>query len=537
MEAFLKIDKYLDTLIVGAGFAGMYSLHKQISDGFKVEIYEQADDVGGTWYWNKYPGARCDIESMDYSYSFSEDLQQEWNWKEKYGTQPELLEYAKFVCKKFDLRKHINFNTKITKAIFSKEKQKWIVDTDNNTIIECQNLILATGNLSTPNTPNISGLSNFKGNVYHTGAWPKKMPNFNGRKVGIIGTGSSAVQSIPVISETAGELLVFQRTPNFSLPARHRDLPEEKRNEYKRNYKKYRQLAKNSSFGIAKYQPPTQSAFDVSDEERNIIYEKAWQEGGQAMLFAFTDLLTNEKANETAAEFVRNKIRKIVNDKETAEKLCPTNHPIGTKRLCLDSNYFETYNKKNVSLIDISNNPIEQITENGLLTNNIEYSFDDLVFATGFDAMTGAVNAIEILNDKNESLKSKWLDGPKTYLGMMVSDFPNLFMITGPQSPGVKSQMILSIEQHVDFIHDLISHKKGNNYNEVNAKSKNQDQWVTHNNEVANATLYPLAHSWYNGDNIAGKSKGFMPYVGGVANYKNICDEKVQNNYEGFEFS
>ena len=238
MEAFLKIDKYLDTLIVGAGFAGMYSLHKQISDGFKVEIYEQADDVGGTWYWNKYPGARCDIESMDYSYSFSEDLQQEWNWKEKYGTQPELLEYAKFVCKKFNLRKHINFNTKITKAIFSKEKQKWVVDTDNNTIIECQNLILATGNLSTPNTPNISGLTNFKGNVYHTGAWPKKMPNLNGRKVGIIGTGSSAVQSIPVISESAGELLVFQRTPNFSLPARHRDLPEEKRNEYKRNYKK-----------------------------------------------------------------------------------------------------------------------------------------------------------------------------------------------------------------------------------------------------------------------------------------------------------
>ena len=363
------------------------------------------------------------------------------------------------------------------------------------------------------------------------------MPNFNGRKVGIIGTGSSAVQSIPVISETAGELLVFQRTPNFSLPARHRDLPEEKRNEYKRNYKKYRQLAKNSSFGIAKYQPPTQSAFDVSDEERNIIYEKAWQEGGQAMLFAFTDLLTNEKANETAAEFVRNKIRKIVNDKETAEKLCPTNHPIGTKRLCLDSNYFETYNKNNVSLIDISNNPIEQITEYGLLTNNIEYSFDDLVFATGFDAMTGAVNAIEILNDKNESLRSKWLDGPKTYLGMMVSDFPNLFMITGPQSPGVKSQMILSIEQHVDFIHNLISHKKGNNYSKVNANSKNQDQWVAHNNEVANATLYPLAHSWYNGDNIAGKSKGFMPYVGGVANYKNICDEKVQNNYEGFEFS
>ena len=366
MEEFLKIDKYLDTLIVGAGFAGMYSLHKQKSEGFKAEIYEQADDVGGTWFWNKYPGARCDIESMDYSYSFSEDLQQEWNWKEKYGTQPELLEYAKFVCKKFNLRKHINFNTKITKAKFSKVKQRWVINADNQSIIECQNLILATGNLSTPNTPNIPGLNNFKGNIYHTGAWPRKMPEFKDRKVGVIGTGSSAVQSIPIISDTAGELLVFQRTPNFSLPARHRDLPEEKREEYKKNYQKYRQLAKNSSFGIAKYQPPSQSAFDVSDEERSIIYEKAWQEGGQAMLFAFTDLLTNEKANATAAEFVRNKIRKIVNNKETAEKLCPNNHPIGTKRLCLDSNYFETYNKDNVSLIDISNNPIQKITENGL---------------------------------------------------------------------------------------------------------------------------------------------------------------------------
>ena len=533
----MKIDKCLDTLIVGAGFAGMYILHKQMSEGFKVEIFEQADDVGGTWYWNKYPGARCDIESMDYSYSFSEDLQQEWNWKEKYGTQPELLEYAKFVCKKFGLRKNINFNTKIIKSKFSKEKQKWIVTTDKQKIIECEHLILATGNLSTPNTPKIPGLNNFKGNIYHTGAWPTEMPDFKGRKVGVIGTGSSAVQSIPIISNTAEKLIVFQRTPNFSLPARHRDLPKDKREEYKKNYKKYRQLAKNSSFGIAKYQPPTQSTFEVSDEERNVIYEKAWQEGGQAMLFAFTDLLIDEKANETAAEFVRNKIRKIVNDKETAEKLCPKNHPIGTKRLCLDSNYFETYNKKNVSLIDISNDPIEKITEKGLFTNNIEYSFDDLVFATGFDAMTGAVNAIEILNDEDVSLKSKWSDGPKTYLGMMVSNFPNLFMITGPQSPGVKSQMILSIEQHVDFIHNLIIHKKDNKYKKVNANSVNQDKWVNHNNEVANATLYPLAHSWYNGDNIVGKSKGFMPYVGGVANYKKICDEKVSNNYEGFEFS
>ena len=281
------------------------------------------------------------------------------------------------------------------------------------------------------------------------------MPDFKGRKVGVIGTGSSAVQSIPIISNTAEKLIVFQRTPNFSLPARHRDLPKDKREEYKKNYEKYRQLAKNSSFGIAKYQPPTQSTFEVSDEERNVIYEKAWQEGGQAMLFAFTDLLIDEKANETAAEFVRNKIRKIVSDKETAEKLCPKNHPIGTKRLCLDSNYFETYNKENVSLIDVSNNPIERITNNGLITNNTEYLFDDLVFATGFDAMTGAVNAINITNENNESLKSIWDKGPKTYLGIMVSNFPNLFMITGPQSPGVKSQMILSIEQHVDFVHDL----------------------------------------------------------------------------------
>ncbi len=530
----MNIDRNLDTVIVGAGFAGMYCLHKQIQDGFNAEIFEKADDVGGTWYWNKYPGARCDIESMDYSYSFSDELQQEWNWKEKYGTQPEILEYARFVSKKFNLREKINFKTSIVKARFI--NKKWIVQTDNDLIIECKYLILATGNLSTPNTPNIEGISNFKGRIYHTGAWPEKMPEFEGRKVGIIGTGSSGVQSIPVISETAQELLVFQRTANFSLPARHSELPINKRENYKKNYKKYRELAQNSSFGIAKYQPPTKSAFDVNKDERDEIYESAWQEGGQAMLFAFTDLLTNKEANETAANFVRNKIRKIVKNKETAEKLCPNDHPIGTKRLCLDSNYFETYNKENVSLIDISNHPIEKITEKGLVTNDIEYEFHDLVFATGFDAMTGAVNAIEILNEENISLKSVWSKGPKTYLGIMVSDFPNLFMITGPQSPGVKSQMILSIEQHVNFIHDLIIHKKNNKYLQVNANRNKQDEWVNHNNEVANATLYPLAHSWYNGDNIVGKSRNFMPYVGGVANYKNICDEKIKNDYEGFEF-
>ena len=528
-------NKVLDTVIVGAGFAGMYCLHKQISDGFNAEIFEKADDVGGTWYWNKYPGARCDIESMDYSYSFSEELQQEWNWKEKYGTQPELLKYARFVSKKFNLREKINFKTTIIKANFI--NKKWKIETDNNIIIECKYLVLATGNLSTPNTPKIKGISNFKGKIYHTGAWPKEMPVFKDRKVGVIGTGSSGVQSIPIISETAEKLFVFQRTANFSLPARHHKLPEDKRENYKKDYKKYRDLAKNSSFGIAKYQPPSKSAFDVSDDERNDIYERAWQEGGQAMLFAFTDLLINKEANKTAADFVRSKIMKIVSNKETAEKLCPNDHPIGTKRLCLDSNYFETYNKENVSLIDISNHPIQEITDNGLITNNIEYLFDDLVFATGFDAMTGAVNAIEILNEKNISLKSIWSNGPKTYLGIMVSEFPNLFMITGPQSPGVKSQMILSIEQHVDFIHNLLIHKKNNKYYQVNANKSKQEEWVNHNNEVANATLYPLAHSWYNGDNIAGKTRNFMPYVGGVANYKNICDEKIKNNYEGFEFS
>tara|TARA_B110000483_G_scaffold37541_1_gene46222 strand:- start:3656 stop:5257 length:1602 start_codon:yes stop_codon:yes gene_type:complete len=530
-------NKSIDTLIVGAGFAGMYSLYKQISDGFKSEIYEQGDGVGGTWYWNRYPGARCDIESMDYSYSFSEELQQEWNWKQKYGTQPELLDYANFVSNKFDLKKNINFNTKITKAKFSKKTNKWLVETNQKELIECKYLILATGNLSTPNTPKIKGIKNFKGNIFHTGAWPKKMPNFNGRTVGVIGTGSSGVQSIPIISETAKKLLVFQRTPNFSLPARHSELPELKRENYKKKYKEYRQLAKNSSFGIAKYQPPTRSAFDVSDEERNIIYQKAWEEGGQAMLFSFTDLLTDKKANDTAAEFVRNKIRETVKDKELAEQLCPIDHPIGTKRLCLDSHYFETYNKENVSLVNISNHPIDEITSNGLKSNDTEYLFDDLVFATGFDAMTGAVSAIEISNDKNETLKSKWNDGPKTYLGVMVSGFPNLFMITGPQSPGVKSQMILSIEQHVDFIHSLINHKKVNKYKTITAKTKNQDEWVNHNNEVAHSTLYPLAHSWYNGDNIVGKTRNFMPYVGGVANYKKICDEIVKDNYKGFEFS
>ncbi len=533
----MKIDDSIHSLIVGAGFAGLYSLHRLRKLGLNAKIYEKGGGVGGTWYWNRYPGARCDIESMDYSYSFSKELEQEWNWKNKYGTQPEILRYIDYVCKKYDLTKDIKFNVKIISAKYVNDIQKWIVTTNLSTTVECSFLILATGNLSTPLMPKIRDRDKFKGKIYHTGLWPSKNPIFRNRNVGVIGTGSSGIQSIPIISESAEKLYVFQKTANFSIPARHTVLPKEKREKYKKDYSKFRQLARKSSFGIAKYQPPKQSAFDVTDEERNKIYQRAWDEGGQAILFTFKDLLIDRKANETACEFVRKKIKDTVEDERIAEALCPNDHFIGTKRLCLDSNYYETFNKSNVFLVDVSKNPIDRFTQDGLVVNQVEYQLDDIIFATGFNAITGSISAIDITNGEGVSLNFYWRDGPKTYLGIMISGFPNLFMITGPQSPGVKSQMILSIEQHVDFISNLILNMERKNLKEVSALEDYQDQWVKHTNTVANSTLYPLARSWYSGSNISTKRKIFMPYVGGVADYKNICDQVVNRKYKGFNFS
>jgi cyclohexanone monooxygenase len=474
---------------------------------------------------------------MEYSYSFSDELQQEWHWPERYGTQPEILKYINHVADRFDLRRDIEFNTRVKKAAFDSKTSTWTVTTDRGQTATARFCIMATGNLSTPRKPDYPGLDSFKGKWYHTGLWPHEGVDFTGLRVGVIGTGSSGVQSIPIIAKQAKHLYVFQRTANFSLPARNAPLDPAKERAHKAEYPERRRAAFDTPFGIAGYPAPVKSALDAAEDERLRAYEAKWAEGGSiSFLYSFTDLLTDKESNETASKFVRRKIRATVKDPRTAELLCPDDHPIGTKRLILDTDYYETYNRDNVTLVDIRSRPIKEITPTGLRTADSDYALDAIVFATGFDAMTGAMKEIDIHTDAGMSIREKWEDGPRTYLGIMIAGFPNLFMITGPQSPGVKSQMILACEQHVDWIADCLQYMRNRGLCRIEAEEQAEAAWVQHNNEVADRTLYPLANSWYVGANIPGKPRVFMPYVGGVTAYKKKCDEVAAKGYEGFRF-
>ena len=530
----------LDVAIVGGGLAGLYAIHRLRKMGLTVRAYEQGSGIGGTWFWNRYPGARCDVESLEYSYSFSEELQQEWTWPERYGTQPEILKYINHVADRFDLRRDVQLDTRIEQATFDRATNLWTLRTRAGETIEARYCIMASGNLSTPRLPDFKGLKNFKGKWYHSGLWPHEGVDFSGLRVGVIGTGSSGVQMIPIIARQAKHLHVFQRTANFSLPARNAPMETERERRHKADYRARRIAAYDTPFAIGGHPRPTRSALEVSDEERNRAYESKWQEGGSiSYLYSYTDLLVNKQSNDTASEFVRNKIRATVKDKRTAELLAPKDHPIGTKRLCLDTDYYETYNRPNVTLVDVRTDPIAEITETGLRTEGEQsFELDAIVFATGFDAMTGALREIDIRATDGHGgevmLRDHWAGGPMTYLGLMVSGFPNMFIVTGPGSPGVKTQMIASIEQHVDWIADCLDHLGRNGLDRIEPTPEAERGWVEHVNQVADSTLYPLANSWYVGANIPGKPRVFMPYVGGFDRYKRHSEGIAAQGYEGF---
>ena len=526
-----------DVVVVGAGFAGMYMLHRLRGQGLSVRVYEQGGDVGGTWYWNRYPGARCDVESMQYSYSFSEELQQEWNWSERYAPQPEILKYANHVADRFGLRSDIQLNTRVDRAAFDEDANRWEVATSDGNTVTAKHVVLATGCLSNARMPDIKGLRDFKGKVYHTGHWPHEPVDFTGLRVGVIGTGSSAIQSVPIIARQASELTVFQRTPNFSIPARNAPLTEEEREAFRAKYPEIRRFAREEARNGIYTEMPDRGALDDGDNERRSKYEARWNRGGLTFMSVYNNLAIDKAANDTAADFVREKIAEVVNDPQTAKLLQPDNHPIGSKRICIDTDYYATFNRPNVTLVDIRSNPIEEVTTNAVRTGAKDYEVDALVLATGFDAMTGSVAKIDIRGRDGQTLNQKWAEGPKTYLGLMSAGFPNLFIITGPGSPSVLSNMIVSIEQHVDWISDCIAYMRNRGLDAVEANRDAEDKWVAHVNEVAHTTLYPQANSWYMGANIPGKPQIFMPYIGGVGVYRQICNDVAAKGYEGFSMT
>jgi len=542
-------SSHYDVVIVGAGFAGLYMLHRLRSAGFKTRVFEQASDVGGTWYWNRYPGARCDVESMQYAYSFSSELEQEWEWTERYATQPEILRYVNHVADRFDLRHDIQFNTRVATAIFNETGSRWMIETDNGERFSATYCVMATGCLSSTNTPNFEGVESFSGSLYHTGEWPHQEIDFSGQRVGIIGTGSSAIQSIPLIAEQAKHLYVFQRTPHYTVPARNQPLQSDPKTQHpgrkaygydedmtveeiKADYLGLRQRALESFAALA-FTPNRQSALEMTEMERQREFEKRWEQGGLTFQGVFSDFAISREANEFAAEFVRRKIQQTVKDSVVAKALVPT-YTIGCKRLAVDTDYYKTYNRPNVTLVDVSKSPIERITSAGVYTQGREYPLNSLIMATGFDAMTGTLLKIDIQGRGGLRLREKWVEGPKSYLGLCLAGFPNLFTITGPGSPSVLTNMLMSIEQHVDWIVDCVEYLRDRNIAEIEPTLEAENEWVTHNNEVASDHIRNSCSSWYVGGNIEGKPRVFMPYVGGFPNYVEKCRNIAAKGYEGF---
>ena len=524
----------VDAVVVGAGFAGMYMLHRLRGLGMTAQVFEAGSDVGGTWFWNRYPGARVDIRSLEYSFSFSEELENEWRWSERYAPQAELLAYAGHVADRFDLRRDIALETRVLAAHFDAETNRWTVTTDRGDTVTAKFVIMATGCLSVPTNVDFAGIESFAGTVYRTSHWPHEGVDFTGKRVGVIGTGSSAIQSIPVIAEQAAHVTVFQRTPNYSVPAHNGPLDPAAVADWTANRAEYRAAMKLTPIG-AFIGMSEQLAMEATPEERQAEFDRRWQIGGFEVSGIFADSGSDLAANAVVADLAAARIRAIVKDPAVADLLTPKDYPFGAKRLCVDTNYYATFNRDNVSLVDIRTAPLEAITPAGIRTSGGEYPCDAIVLATGFDAMTGALDRIDIRGRDGARLKDRWAEGPRTYLGLMVAGFPNLFTITGPGSPSVLSNMITSIEQHVEWIADCLAHLSDHQQATIEPTPEAEDAWVGHVNEIASGTLYPLANSWYMGANVPGKPRQFLPYAGGVGVYREHCAGIAERGYEGFE--
>ena len=533
-EAGERRDGDFDAVVIGAGAAGLYMLHRLRGLGLRARVFEQGDGVGGTWYWNRYPGARCDVESWDYCYSFSEELEQEWDWTERFPTQPELERYFNHVADRFDLRRDIQFDTRVERARFDEGTNRWIIDTSDGATVTARYLVSAAGCLSEVNKPSIPGAETFAGTQLHTARWPAEGVDVAGKRVGVIGTGSSGVQVIPQVAQTAEHVYVFQRTAQYTVPARNRPLDDEARKELKDSFGERQAFKRTTPAGLSRPIVAVSSVPEMDETTRAEILEASWQRGGPGFAMIFDDILTDPESNERAARFVRQKVRAKVTDPEVAEKLVDIHYPIGARRLIVDIDYFETYNRANVTLVDVKAAPITEITPPGLRTADAHYDLDVLVYATGFDGMTGALLSMDLSGVGGLALREKWADGAGTYMGLVASGFPNLFMITGPGSPAVFSNVMLSIEQHVDWIADCLAYMVEGGFDRIDADPEAEDRWTRQVDELVANSLVGKTNSWWTGANIPGKRRGITMYLGGTHNYRAACDEVAADGYEGF---
>ncbi|OBI90704.1 cyclohexanone monooxygenase [Mycobacterium sp. 1245805.9] len=528
-----RMAQEVDAVVVGAGFAGLYALHKLRSAGMRARVFESGPDIGGTWYFNRYPGARCDVESVDYCYSFSDELQQEWDWSEKYATQAEILAYINWVADRLDLRRDVTLNARVTSAVLDERSLRWTVTTASGEQVRARFCLMATGPLSAAMTPSFPGLETFAGDVHHTASWPHEPVDFAGKRVAVIGTGSSGIQSIPIIAEAASQLYVFQRTPNYSVPAGNRPLTDADRAEVKANYAQRRRASWRSSGGSPHVAHP-KLTMEATPEERRAAFEERWNLGGVLFSKTFTDQMIDPAANDEARKFYEEKVRAVIDEPSLAELLIPTDHPIGTKRICTDTNYFQTFNRPNVKLVSVRNTPIESIDPTGINTADAHYDVDMIVLATGFDAMTGALAKIDIVGRAGRRLRDYWSEGPRTYLGLGVDGFPNLFVLCGPGAPAVLANMVLHAEAHVNWIADCIAYLDAHGYTAIEATPDAVDDWVAECARRADATLFTKANSWYLGANVPGKPRVFMLFIGGFGVYLDICTEVAEAGYKGF---